>query len=134
MLLLNSEQKLENRTKRHTELSLGGLDDGVGLTSGDRVTLRVQLEVMDQGLHVLLHVCAARGRDLEIVDTDGTSRHVVDALVNDAERLTHLLHTAKVTVIAVSLGADGDIKVNEVIGIVGLDLAQIPVNTGSTQH
>lgn len=117
-----------------THLALGGLDGGVGLTRGHGVTLGVEEEVMDEGLHVLLHGSSRRGRDLVVLAADGATRHLVQALVDDAKGLSELLHAAEVSVVAVTVGADGDIKLDLVVGIVRLALSDIPWHTGATEH
>lgn len=118
----------------NTHLALRGLDGGVCLARGHSVTLGVEQEVVDESLHVLLHSCAGWRRNLVVLDADGTSRHLVQALVNDPERLAELGHTAQVAVVAVAIGTDGNVKLYLVVGIVGLALADIPWDTGSTEH
>jgi hypothetical protein len=54
--------------------------------------------------------------------------------VDDAERLTEFLHAAEVSVIAVAIDSDRHIKLNLVICVVRLALANVPRNTGSSQH
>ena len=117
-----------------THLTLGGFNSAIGLTRGNGVTLRVEQEVVDESLHVLLHCGAGRRGDLVVLDLDGTSGHLVQALVDDAERLAELLHAAEVTVVAVTVDADGDVELDLVVGVIGLGLADIPRDTGSTEH
>ena len=117
-----------------THLTLGGLNGRVGVTRGDGVTLGVEEEVVDQGLHVLLHGSTGRRGDLEILDTDGSSRHLVQALVDDAQGLAELLHADEVAVVSVTVGADREVKFNLVVGIIGLALADIPRDTRTTEH
>lgn len=118
----------------NTHLTLGGLDGAVGLTRRNGVTLGVEQEVVDESLHVLLHCGAGRRSDLVVLDLDGASGHLVQALVDDAERLAELLHAAEVTVVAVTVDADGDVELDLVVGVIGLGLADIPRDTGSTEH
>lgn len=115
-------------------LALGGLDGGVGLAGGHSVALCVEEEVVDEGLHVLLHGGAWRGGDLVVLDADGAGGHLVEALVDDAEGLAELLHAAEVSVVAVAVGADGDVKLDLVVGVVGLALADVPRDAGAAQH
>jgi hypothetical protein len=117
-----------------THLTLRGLNGGVSLARGHRVTLSEEQEVVDQSLHVLLHGGTGRGRDLVVLDTDGALGHLVQALVDNAKGLTELLHTAEVTVVAVTVDTDGDIELNLVIGVVRLGLTNIPWHTGTTEH
>ena len=122
------------RDKENTHLALGRLDGAVSLARWHCVTLAEEQEVVNKGLHVLLHGRAGRGRDLVVLDLDGAGGHVVQALVDDAERLAELLHEAKVAVVAVAVDADGDVKINTVVGVVWLRLADVPGNTGATKH
>src|SRR5213075_198316 len=50
------------RDQVDAELALGRLDRSVGLAGRHLVALGVELEVMDQGLHRVLHLAAARRR------------------------------------------------------------------------
>jgi hypothetical protein len=90
--------------------------------------------VVNESLHVLLHGGARRRGDLVVLNTNGTSGHLVQALVDDTEGLAEFLHTAKVTVVAVTVDTDGDIELNLVIGVVRLGLTNIPWHTGTTEH
>jgi hypothetical protein len=120
--------------KEDSHFTLGGLNGGVGLTRRDGVSLGEEKEVVDQSLHILLHGGTGRGRDLVVFDTDRTSGHLVQALVNDAQGLAELLHTAKVTVVAVTVDTNGNVELNLIVGIVGLRLADIPRDTRTTEH
>ncbi len=54
--------------------------------------------------------------------------------MNDTKGLPELLHTAQVSVVAIAVDADGYIKLDLVIGVVGLTLSDVPWDTGSSQH
>jgi hypothetical protein len=60
------------------------------------LTFREKQEVVDEGLHVFLHGGTRRRRDLVVFGSDRSWWHLVQALVNDAQRLTELLHAAQV--------------------------------------
>lgn len=119
---------------KDTHLTLRGLDGAVGLSRRDGVTLGVEQEVVDESLHVLLHGGTGRRGDLVVLDLDGASGHLVQALVDDAEGLTEFLHTTEVTVVAVTVDADGNVELDLVVCVVGLRLADVPGNTGATKH
>jgi hypothetical protein len=122
------------RDDEDTHLTLGGLDGRVGLTRGNGVTLAVKQEVMNESLHVLLHG-STRGRcNLVVLYLDGSRGNLVQALEDDAEGLTELLHAAEVAVVAVTVDTDGDIELNLVVSIVRLRLADIPWDTRATKH
>ena len=120
--------------QEHTHLTLGGLNGRVGLTRGDSVTLAEEEEVVDQGLHVLLHGGTRGRRKLVVLDLDRTCGHLVQALVDDTEGLAELLHTAKVTIITVTVDTDGDVEFNLVVSVIWLGLADIPWHTRATEH
>ena len=120
--------------QEHTHFTLGGLNGGVRLTRGHGVTLSEEEEVVDQSLHVLLHGGTRRRADLVVLDLDGTSGHLVQALVDDAQGLAELLHTAEVTVVAVAVDTDRDVELDLVVGVVRLGLTDIPWHTRSTEH
>eukprot|EP00964_Phaeocystis_antarctica_P045323 scaffold26078_cov36-Phaeocystis_antarctica.AAC.2 len=61
------------------ELALGRLDGRVRLTGRRRVALREELEVVDEGLHVLLHLAAGGGRDLAVVHAHRARLEQVEA-------------------------------------------------------
>ena len=115
-------------------LALGGLDSRVGVTGRHGVALGVEQEVVDEGLHVLLHGGAGRGRDLVVLDADGAGGHLIEALVDDAERLTELLHAAQVAVVAVAVDTHGHVELDLVVGVVRLALADVPRNAGTAEH
>jgi hypothetical protein len=118
----------------NTHLTLGSLNDRVSLARGNSVALCVQEEVVDESLHVLLHGGTGRRGDLVVLDTDRAPRHLVQALVDDAQGLAELLHSAEVAVVAVAVLADGDVELNLVVGIIGLALSDIPGHAGTSQH
>jgi hypothetical protein len=117
-----------------THLTLRGLDGGVCLTRGNSVTLGVKQEVVDKGLHVLLHGGSGRRRDLVILNTDRALGHLVKALVDNTKGLSELLHSAKVSVVTVTVGSNRDIELNLVVSVVWLVLADIEGNTGTSEH
>ena len=118
----------------HTHLALGSLDGRIGLTRGNGVTLGVEEEVVDKGLHVLLHGCSGRGRDLVVLNTDRATGHLVQALVDDSKGLSELLHSAEVSVVAVTIGTNGNVELDLIVGVVGLALSDIPRHTRATKH
>ncbi len=115
-------------------LTLGSFNGRVGVSGRYGITLGVEQEMVDQGLHVLLHGGAGRWRDLVVLNADGAGGHLVEALQDDAKRLSELLHTAEVTVVAITVDANRHIELDLVIGIVRLALADIPWDARSTEH
>lgn len=89
---------------------------------------------MDQSLHVLLHCCSRRRGDLVIFDADRSRGHLVQALVDDSERLPEFFHSAEISVVAVAIDANWDIEIDFTIGIVRLALSDIPRHTGTSKH
>lgn len=119
---------------KDTHLTLGGLDGGVSLAGWHGVTLAVEQEVVDESLHVLLHGSTWGRSNLVVLNLDGAGGDLVQALVDDAEGLSELLHAAEVAVIAVTVLADGNVKLDLVVGIVWLGLSDVPWNTGTAEH
>ena len=69
-----------------------------------------------------LHLCPG-GRDaLGIVGPDVSLRHVVEALLDDLERLSHLGHADEVTVVAVAFPTHRHVKVKLFVAVVWLHL------------
>lgn len=58
-----------------------------------------------------------------IVDLDLSLGHLVQTLVDDAQRLAELLNSAEVAVVAISTLADGHVELDLVVGVVRGDLA-----------
>ncbi|MNS94130.1 hypothetical protein D3C72_1283360 [compost metagenome] len=95
-----------------------------------------ELEVVDQLFHVGLHV-HARGRCHLVVLGDHRARvaaQPVHALLDDPVRLAHLFHAHQVARVAVAAVADGDVEVELVVHLVGLLLAQVPLDARAAQH
>jgi hypothetical protein len=120
--------------KEHPHLTLRSLNCGVCLARGNSITLGEEQEVVNKSLHVLLHGGTGRRHDLVVLNAHGTCGHLVQALVDDAERLAELLHTAEVTIIAVTVDTDRHIELDLIISVVRLRLADIPWDTGATEH
>lgn len=118
----------------NAHLALWCLDGGVCVAWWDGVSLGVQQEVVDEGLHVLLHGGTGRRGDLVVLNLDGAGRHLVEALVDDAEGLAELLHSAEVSVVAVAIDTDWHIELDLVIGVIGGRLADVPWDSGSSEH
>ena len=92
-------------------VTLWRLDGGVRLGGRRRVPLCEELEVMDERLHVLLHLHTVGWCDLLVVHPHRARLEQVEALHDDADRLAHLLNPHQVTIVAVALGADGHLEV-----------------------
>src|SRR5690606_22532154 len=92
--------------------------------------------VMDQRLHVVLHLDPARRRDLVVVDHDRARilLEPLDALLDDARRLAQLLDTDEVAIVAVAVLADGNVEIELIVDFVWLVLAQIPYDARAPQH
>lgn len=118
----------------HAHLALWCLDDRVRVAWGDDVSLGVQKEVVDEGLHVLLHGGTGRRGDLVVLDLDGAGGHLVEALVDDAEGLAELLHSAEISVVAVAIHTDWHIELDLVVRVIGGGLADVPWDSGSSEH
>lgn len=118
----------------HRHLALWRLDSRVSLARRHCITLREKLEVVYQALHRLLHRRAWWRDNLVVVDLVRSRRHLVATLPDNSDGLSHLLDTADVAVVAVAVLPDRYVKVDLVVLLVWLRLAQIPWDTGATQH
>ena len=70
-----------------------------------------------------LHRRSRRGNDLVIVNLDLTLRHLVEALVNDSERLSEFLDSAQVSIVAISVLSDRYVKLDLVVRVVRSNLS-----------
>ena len=85
--------------------------------------------MMDQSLHGGLHLSSG-GRDaLRIVGPHVSLRHLIETLLYDTETLPHLGHSHQISVIAVSIAAHRNIKINEVVGVIWLGLPQVVLDS-----
>merc|ERR1719150_3148652 len=122
------------RHQVHSELSLGRLDGSVGGAGGDREALGEELEVVDERLHGGLHLGPAGGNTLGVVRPHVACRHLVEALLHDPQTLPHLRHALQVSVVAVSVAAHRNVEIHQIIGVIGLGLPQIVLDTGASEH
>ena len=106
-------------------------------TGRDRVPFTEQFKVVDERLHALLHHSTRRWNNFVIIDFDSTRGHLVQALKNsktsvtlylefrdrkthladNPQALAHLLHATQIPVVAITLAADGNIKLNFSFGL-----------------
>ena len=119
------------------ELAARRLDREVDLALGHAEALGDDLEVVDQRLHRRVQLVARRQHDLAVVGDPRLALHVlepVEALLDDAHRLAHLLHVHAVARVDVALGEHRHAEVDLVVGEVRLDLAHVPVDARRAQH
>src|SRR5690606_23890881 len=118
------------------ELALRMLHRGIGLTGGNVHALGEQLEVVDEIFHTGLHAFPRRWGHLVVLDNDGTGivAQPFHTLANDSITLAHFRNAAEITVVAIAVDPDGDVEFDAVVDFVGLVLAEIPFDTGATQH
>ncbi len=133
----------------HAEFALGGLDGRVRLSRRDAEALGHQLEVVDQGLHGGAHdvldviqgvAQAVRSQgelggpgDLLVGDHDRAGLQPVQALLDDPERLAHLLQADQEPAVGVAGVGGGDVEVVRLVAAVGLRLAQVVRQAGGAQ-
>ena len=89
---------------------------------------------MNESFHVFFHGGTGRRRDLVVFNSDGAWGHFVEALVDNAERLAEFFHAAEITVVAVSINTNGDVKLHLIVRIIWLALAYIPRYTAASEH
>lgn len=54
-----------------------------------------------------------------------TSWHLIEALLYDPQTLSHLRHPHEIPIITVAIAAHRNVKVNQVIGVIGSGLPDI---------
>ena len=90
--------------------------------------------MVNERFHILLHCGTWRRRDFVVFDPNGAGRHLVEALVDNAEGLAEFFHAAEVAVVAVPVDADGHVKLDLVVRIVRLALAYVPGYAAASEH
>src|SRR3546814_4685837 len=83
------------------------------ISRGDVEALGIELEMMDQRFHRLLHLAALRRDDLAVEARDRAARHIAQALFDDARRLIDFLHAHHEAVVAVAARADRNVRSEE---------------------
>src|SRR3546814_4120692 len=68
----------------------------------------IKLEVMDEGLHRLLHLATPWRHNLAVEASNRTFRHLLEALLHDLRRLAHFFNANHEAIITVAIRADGD--------------------------
>src|SRR3546814_1649235 len=116
------------------KLALGSYGRHINLAGGHVKAFGVELEVMDQRFHRLLHLAALGRHHLAVQRGDGPVRHVAQALLDDADRLAAFLHPHHEAVVAIAAGADGNVEVHAVVHVIGLAFADIPGDARTADH
>ena len=79
------------------ECTFGVFDGSVRRAWWHAVALGEQLEMMDKCLHRSFHFGSFGCHDLGVIDAHFTFRHLIQALLDNTQRLSHLFHTAQVS-------------------------------------
>ena len=118
------------------KLALRRFDCSVGFARRHVEAFGVEFEVMDQRLHRVLHLGAARRRELRVLRHYRTRRFTqqLAALFDDLRGLVHLLHTAEIAIIAIAVLADRNFEIEFAVNFVRLRAAQIPGHAGAAHH
>lgn len=119
---------------KDAHLALGRFDGAVGFPGRDGIAFGEEEEVVDECFHVLLHRCAGGRGDFVVFHSDGTGRHLVEALMDDAEGLPEFFHAAEVAVVAISVNAHGHVEVYLIVGIVRLAFPHVPGDARAAEH
>src|SRR3984885_2639510 len=124
------------RDQEYAEFALRRLDRGIGLALGHAVAFGHEFEMVNQRLHVALHVLAARGAHLAVVDhhRPGIGAQPVHALADDAVGLAHLSHAHQVAVVAIAIDPDRYVEIERRIHLVRPLAPQIPLDARTAQH
>ena len=103
-------------------------DGCVGGAWWDLISLSPELEVVNDGFHVVFHRRPARRGELAVIDLDVALRHLVQTLVNDAERFAHFLDATQIPIEAVTSRTNRHVELHQIVGVVGRSLANVPLN------
>src|SRR5688500_1184077 len=97
----------------YTEFTLGRLDGYIELASKDIEAFSIQLEMMNQCFHRLLHLATLWWHSLAVKSRDRTFTirrvQLLDALPHNPRGLAHFLHANQIAIITVAVLADRDI-------------------------
>lgn len=136
----------------HSKFPFRSFDSRVSCTGRYLIALSEQFKVMNQGLHGGFHFLPAWRSDFSIVRFDfawnshtqtfvvvffrleNTWWHVVETLFDDAQRLTHLLQSAQVPVVAVAFSTDRYVEFDQIVRVVRLSFTKIPFDARTSQH
>src|SRR5581483_9451454 len=75
-----------------------------------------------------------RLEDLGDLGHDRPLRDALDRLINDAQRLPHLLHANQVSVVSIAVCAYRNVEIEVLVRRVGLRFAQVPFHAAGAQH
>ena len=122
------------RDEIDAELALRRLDRRVGLARRHVIAFGVELEVMDQRFHRLLHLGALGRRDFDLSTFTGPdgifSRHCLMILID--WRISSMRH--EIAVPAIAVAAHRNVEIHIGIGLVGLRTCANPTARRSPQH
>ena len=90
--------------------------------------------MIDERLHLRLHLFAVGQDDLGRVGLDGAVGHAVERLLADLDRLAHLVQADDVARPDVAIVRDRHLELELLVAGVGHVAAQIPVDAGSAQR
>ncbi len=119
---------------KDSHFALRGFDGTVGFSWGDGVAFCEEEEVVDQGLHILLHRRSRWRGDFVVLHPDGARWHLVQALMNNSQALPKFLHSAKISIITIPIHTNRHIKFDLIIRIIRLALPYIPRYPRAAQH
>src|SRR6187402_889687 len=120
--------------EEHAEFALGAFGRDIDLARRHVKAFGVELEVVDQRFHRLLHLAALGRHDLAVEAGYLALGHFGEALLHDAHGLAHFLDANHEAIIAIALGTDRHLEIHAVIDVVRLRLADIPWNAGGADH
>ena len=83
---------------------------------------------------ICLHLASFWWNNLVVIGSDLAWWHLVQALLDDTQTLTHLFHAHQITIVSVTVHTDRHIKFNLIISVVWLSLSQIPFDAGASKH
>src|SRR5579863_5061817 len=114
-------------------LSTRGFDCLIDLTRRYCKAFRNDLKVIDEGLHLSLHLLAVRQDDTWRIGLDRTFRHAVESLPNDPNRVAQLLYPAHIPGEHIAFLRDRNLKLELLVARIWHVAPQVDVHAAAPQ-
>merc|ERR1712025_787713 len=90
--------------------------------------------MMNKSFHGRLHLSSGGWNTLGVICSYISGWHLIETLLNDSQTLSHFCHPLQISVIAISIGSDRNIKVNQVVGIIGSSFSNVIFDSCTSEH
>ena len=92
----------------------------------------VKLQKRNELTH--LHFASLGWNNLLVIGSNLAWRHLVQALLDDAQTLAHFLHAHQIAIVRIAIGTDGHVEFDLIVGVVRLRLSQVPLDARTSEH